>query len=472
MPSSQRRSQSQTDPRTPIPWALSVGLVGLICAGCSVNLGHTPAETLQAALDGKLKATTKFTMVLERFDPATGKIMSLPKPPTPRNLFQVIPYENSLIVLGGIGETGQPEQSVEQFTPATGTWKKLAPWTTSRAAKLDWIGHKLYAAGGNDTAGRPIAQIDAYDPVANTWTSGSPWPHPRQSFFYVIKDRWYAVLGYDAKFGQASASIASSQLVDSYNTSTDSWADGASLPERNDLPGQVLRDGKVYVLGGSNTLGNRTFAAQDMSYVYDPAADSWKKLAPLPSARGGALVKVLDGRIFIVGGYDSAHGTNPDASPQDHSMLIYDPAADTWSKGPQMPTDRFLFSNAVIGDQLLIYFGLAADKGPLLDRYDAKAGTWQAAPNPTDPIDSGAFATVTHAGELYVLNIWSPSSGKASQPGLGKLSKYSPKANAWSLVGQRSPSDRSALIDMVSLGDSIFLVGTNTDISLGSTAAK
>ena len=56
----------------------------------------------------------------------------------------------------------------------------------------------------------------------------------------------------------------------------------------------------------------------------------------MPTARGGIGSGVVNGAIVVVGGEG-----NPDADsgvfPQTE---IYDPAADAWSAGPDMPTPR------------------------------------------------------------------------------------------------------------------------------------
>jgi N-acetylneuraminic acid mutarotase len=74
-------------------------------------------------------------------------------------------------------------------------------------------------------------------------------------------------------------------------------------------------DGKVYAFGGDQECACSV-------EVYDPATDSWEKRAdmPTPRARGGSAL--LDGRVYLIGGY-------PPGSDSTPIVDVYDPATDT-----------------------------------------------------------------------------------------------------------------------------------------------
>jgi hypothetical protein len=67
----------------------------------------------------------------------------------------------------------------------------------------------------------------------------------------------------------------------------------------------TLPDGRVLVAGGGGNspdgFGGR-FAA-DVAELYDPATNSWTELPPMPSGRSaGAVAMLADGSVILVGG--------------------------------------------------------------------------------------------------------------------------------------------------------------------------
>ena len=78
-------------------------------------------------------------------------------------------------------------------------------------------------------------------------------------------------------------------------------------------------NGKLYSFGGYSN--GRTAD----SYVYDPDANAWSAIAPLPSVRESASA-VTDGNlIYIIGGLDSAGLTS--------TIYSYDPTNNTYDTG-------------------------------------------------------------------------------------------------------------------------------------------
>lgn len=91
----------------------------------------------------------------------------------------------------------------------------------------------------------------------------------------------------------------------------------------------VAAVGLIYVAGGRPPRG-ADFA------VYDPAADSWRTLPNLPTARNHLAGAAIGGRVYIVGGRFEAGFT----SPQSDALEVYDPATGAWSTRARMPKPR------------------------------------------------------------------------------------------------------------------------------------
>ncbi|MEU8397100.1 kelch repeat-containing protein [Nonomuraea sp. NPDC048892] len=82
-------------------------------------------------------------------------------------------------------------------------------------------------------------------------------------------------------------------------------------------------DGRVYSFGGSLRGEGGTPA----SYVYDPAAKTWTRLADMPDARQKPASAFVDGKFYVVTGWGQ------DGTPAART-LVYDPDADAWTRLP------------------------------------------------------------------------------------------------------------------------------------------
>jgi hypothetical protein len=83
---------------------------------------------------------------------------------------------------------------------------------------------------------------------------------------------------------------------------------------------------------------------------YDPAANAWERLPPMPTARGGlAAALVGSGRIVAAGGEDPT-GTFAEVE-------AYDIARATWSALPPLPSPRHGLALERVGNQVLALVG-------------------------------------------------------------------------------------------------------------------
>jgi len=83
----------------------------------------------------------------------------------------------------------------------------------------------------------------------------------------------------------------------------------------------VELDGKIYVLGGFDT--------RDTVQIYDIATDTWRIGPPLYFGTDNAGALAIGGKIHVFGG---------EASP---SVQVLDVTTETWSLGPDLPYPRY-----------------------------------------------------------------------------------------------------------------------------------
>ncbi len=116
--------------------------------------------------------------------------------------------------------------------------------------------------------------------------------------------------------------------------------------------------GIFYVIGGRTGGGASASVSVGTVEAYDPATDTWTTRAGMPTPRQDAIVGVLNGMIYVVGGYSASSGSVLNA------VEAYDPIANAWTTKQSMPTARSFLSGGVVGGALFAVGGNAAS-GPV-----------------------------------------------------------------------------------------------------------
>ena len=74
-------------------------------------------------------------------------------------------------------------------------------------------------------------------------------------------------------------------------------------------------------------------------------SSSWTSMTPMPTARGGVGVAVVDGKIYAIGGLN---GNNQPVSTTEE----YDPQTNGWTSKMPMPTHRSGFAIAIYQNKI------------------------------------------------------------------------------------------------------------------------
>ncbi len=207
------------------------------------------------------------------------------------------------------------------------------------------------------------------------------------------------------------------RTVQVYDTSTDTWELTTPLPRPTNHPMASSVNGKLYFIGGQvSASGSGPFL--DRVYEYDPATEEWTARADMPTARGGGVSAVIDGKIYVAGG----------RPPRGHDFAVYDPAEDTWTPLPDMPTDRNHLAAAAIDGKMYVVggrfgAGFSSRMTNALEVYDPDTNEWlSAAPMPTI---RGGLNAVGANGCLHVFG------GEGSSGMFGEHEVYDPFTDTW-----------------------------------------
>jgi N-acetylneuraminic acid mutarotase len=315
--------------------ALALGSLALAACGDEITepkmAGDAPAASLQALASNTW--LIRAHMPTNRTGVATATVTNAAG--------QSIVY-----AIGGLGNTRVSSDKVTAYNVATNTWTYVRPLPKHLAGTngAGAINGRIYVSGGYSNPDFPWIQMYMYDPTRNTWTAKSNIPivtnENRDEYAAgggvtgVIGGKLYVVSGCFEVEDPYGIFEKCSPLFFRYNPVTDKWV---RLPDPfpNDAnifspyAGGVI-DGKFYVMGG-----NRAWAK---FAVYDPATNQWTPKTPLSVGRPGAATAVLDGKLYVMGGqrYNAARQTFETVA----TTVVYDPATDTWTPKPSLPSPR------------------------------------------------------------------------------------------------------------------------------------
>ena len=251
------------------------------------------------------------------------------------------------------------------------------------AAVLDG---RIYVVGGFGGG----SAVDCFDVAANAWAPVADLPisvhHPGVA---ALDGRLYVAGGYTDAGGDSAALWA-------YDPASDVWERRADMPTARGALGLAALDGRLYAVGGA--LGFLGGLATDAVEAYDPGTDTWERRAPLPTPREHLAVAAGAGRVFAVGGRANGDEGDPLASAAE----AYDPTADRWETLPPLPTPRGGVSGVFAADQLLV---LGGERGPTtyadVEAYDPTTRAWTALP--PLPIPLHGLATAAVGDTVYAL---------------------------------------------------------------------
>ncbi len=263
-----------------------------------------------------------------------------------------------------------PGDSEPHFSTAS-IWSQRAPLLEPNSeiavAQLDG---KIYVVGGYPSSRNTVATVQVYDSATDSWSMAAPVPVPlNHAMAAAVEGRLYVI-------GGQSNAAGSGPFLDTlfiYDPGSDTWSQGAPTPTARAGGAAAVIDGKFYVVGGRPPHG-ADFA------VYDPFADAWEVLPDMPTPRNHLAAVALGGKLYVVGGRFGAGYQ----SEMTAALEVFDPQANTWQALAPMPTVRGGL-NAVVAEGCIHVFGGEGSGGvfPQHEAYDPGSDTWFAfAPMP------------------------------------------------------------------------------------------
>ena len=245
------------------------------------------------------------------------------------------------------------------------------------------------------------------------WKKGAPFPQPDEELYGVaLNGKMYVIGGWDD--GKAGG------VNYEYNPATDKWTKKQPMPRAAHHAALAAANGRIYVMGGfvppkdtAIPVGG-AWEPIDNAWEYDPAADSWKSLPPVPGKRGSALAAEVGGKIYVIGGATTVDGSkDPFFTFFGPSRVlatndVYDPATNKWQSREPMSVPRNHAFGAAVNGKIYVIGGrtghgfiLSATNTDVVEEYNPVSNSWSA-PKERMPTPRSGGAWGTDGRRIYV----------------------------------------------------------------------
>jgi N-acetylneuraminic acid mutarotase len=249
---------------------------------------------------------------------------------------------------------------------AQAKWEKLAPFPDPAEEILGAAaGGKMYVFAGLIPFWKPKGLVYEYDPASDHWTKKNPMALP--SHHVAFTEYHGKIYGFGGFVYPASGPAAWVPINNAweYDPAADTWKALAPMPSKRGSPVAAAVGDRIYVIGGVSLLPGSTETALGFNVPqasvgtveeYDPEANTWRERTPMPTPRNHTTAGVVNGKIYVIGGRVGAAFISE--ATDISAVEEYDPATDKWSSPrSRMPTARSALGSGVMNGRIYVAGG-------------------------------------------------------------------------------------------------------------------
>ncbi|NXH15648.1 KBTBB protein, partial [Bucco capensis] len=222
----------------------------------------------------------------------------------------------------------------------------------------------------------------------------------------------------------------SSFLIYCYQEASGEWRVLTRLPEEANAKGcaMCVLHNYLFLAGGIVAGGESRARLSDKVFCYNPLTDTWSQVRPLAQPRSQLKLLALDGYLYAVGGECL------------FTVERYDPRADRWSPVAPLPKGAFAVAHEATTCNGEIYVSGGSLFYRLL-KYDPKRDEWQECPYNSSRRRSADM--VAFKSFIYRFDVSSSRGGEqgpgGSTGGGVEVFRYNTVAKRWSQCASLRP---------------------------------
>ena len=276
------------------------------------------------------------------------------------------------------------------------------------------------------------------------WQPQAPLPVPRTEVAAA------PFRGDIAVVGGYLADETSTDDVDLYDPSSDSWSRMPDLPVEVNHAAAASAGGKLYVVGGYGGPGVRLRSA----YVFD--GDRWRTLKPMPAVRAAAGAAIVAGRLYVVG------GVGPNGLARRSHVL--DLATGRWKSIPGPTPREHLAVTAAAGRVYAVAGRLGGIDTNLraFETYSPVTRRW----TKLAPVPDARGGT----GAAFARGLIVSVGGEKPQGTIGSVFGYSPTTKRWRRLADL-PTPRHG-VGVAAIAGRVYVIGGGTEPGLSVSGAN
>ncbi len=248
------------------------------------------------------------------------------------------PRNGRVYSMGGLVKAGKlaPNHVIDAayvYDPTTDKWSPIASLPfKAQGGGAAFINGKIYLADSWSPDGAVAAKLAIYDPATNEWSLGAPNPQPRVHASVVALNGELYVIGGCALTDDLANDCPATTTVEVYDPAVNRWHAAAPYPEAVTLQACGALYGKIYCAGGRGTTGvHNNYPGMRDAFMYNPAVDRWRAIAPVPYADWGMGYAAVHGLLLISGGVTNA------STIITNRTAAYNARTNRWTALPQSP---------------------------------------------------------------------------------------------------------------------------------------
>ncbi|XP_054828233.1 kelch-like protein 23 [Eublepharis macularius] len=271
-----------------------------------------------------------------------------------------------MYVIGGY--YWHPLSEVHTWDPVTNTWIQGAdmPDHARESYAVTSLGPNIYVTGGYRTDNiEALDKVWIYNCEADEWSEGCPMlnaryyhcavtlngciyalggyrggaPTKEAELYDPLKKKWVPIADMIKGVGNATACVLNEVIhvtgghygyrgsctydkIQSYHLDINEWSTITTSPHPEYGLCSIALENKLYLVGGQTTITD----------CYDPEQKEWKQKADMMERRMECGSVVMNGFIYVTGGYSSSKGSYL------QNIEKYDPECDKWEIVGNLPS--------------------------------------------------------------------------------------------------------------------------------------
>lgn len=234
------------------------------------------------------------------YNPDTQRTHSVP---TKVKFFSLVVLNNKLTTIGGLDIGNKvPSNKIYSWDNTTHYWSEPCPPMPTARRSTTSVTYENYLIVIGGALSETITVVEVLDIPNQKWYTGPSLPEDMCNVqAVVVENTLYLLGGYSSSVWYCFLPTLIMRSINAFYSLSQLWRRLCSLPYR--CCAATLLGKHLLAIGGQDDeAANMT----DLIHSYSPEKNCWESVGNLKTGRRNcAAVKMLDERVFVIGGADS-----------------------------------------------------------------------------------------------------------------------------------------------------------------------